>query len=50
MQRAGLRLVGDSIKTGAGGHRYFFIHPASTGGVLVEIVGSAGGPSGNGKP
>jgi LAO/AO transport system kinase len=24
---------------GAGGHRYFFVHPASTGGVLLEIVG-----------
>ena len=28
---------------GAGGHRYFFVHPASTGGVLMEIVGDAEG-------
>ena len=36
---AGVRLVGNGIQVGAGGHRYFFVHPASTGGVLVELVG-----------
>ncbi|MGH9597356.1 MAG: methylmalonyl-CoA epimerase, partial [Edaphobacter sp.] len=35
----GVRLASDSVRVGAGGHRYFFVHPASTGGVLVEIVG-----------
>jgi len=35
----GVRLASDSVGVGAGGHRYFFVHPASTGGVLVEIVG-----------
>jgi methylmalonyl-CoA epimerase len=35
----GVRLVSDAVRVGAGGHRYFFVHPASTGGVLVEIVG-----------
>ncbi len=39
----GVRLASDAVRVGAGGHRYFFVHPASTGGVLVEIVGSAGG-------
>lgn len=34
----GVRLVSDEIKTGAGGHRYIFIHPHSAGGVLVELV------------
>ncbi len=38
MQAAGVRLVSEAIKTGAGGHSYFFVHPASTGGVLLEIV------------
>ena len=38
----GMRLASDSVRVGAGGHRYFFVHPASTGGVLVEIVGSGG--------
>ena len=34
----GVRLVSDEIKTGAGGHQYVFVHPASTGGVLLELV------------
>lgn len=41
MRAAGLRLASDAVRVGAGGHRYFFIHPASTGGVLVELVESA---------
>ena len=35
----GLRLASECVRVGAGGHRYFFVHPASVGGVLVEIVG-----------
>jgi LAO/AO transport system kinase len=42
MKQQGVRLVSDEVKVGAGGHRYFFVHPASTGGVLVEIVGREG--------
>lgn len=34
----GVRLVSDEIKVGAGGHQYVFVHPASTGGVLLELV------------
>jgi methylmalonyl-CoA epimerase len=34
----GVRLVSNEIKTGAGGHRYVFVHPSSTGGVLLELV------------
>ncbi len=34
----GIRLVSDEIKTGAGGHQYIFVHPSSTGGVLLELV------------
>jgi methylmalonyl-CoA epimerase len=34
----GVRLVSEEIRVGAGGHRYIFIHPASTGGVLLELV------------
>jgi LAO/AO transport system kinase len=40
----GVRLASDAVKIGAGGHRYFFVHPASTGGVLLEIVGDAAEP------
>ena len=38
LKREGVRLVSDEIKTGAGGHRYVFVHPASAGGVLLELV------------
>jgi methylmalonyl-CoA epimerase len=34
----GIRLVSEEIKTGAGGHQYVFVHPSSTGGVLLELV------------
>jgi methylmalonyl-CoA epimerase len=34
----GVRLVSEEIRVGAGGHRYIFVHPASTGGVLLELV------------
>ena len=36
----GVRLVSEEIKAGAGGHRYVFVHPQSTGGVLLELVDS----------
>ncbi len=38
MKKDGVRLVSDEIKTGAGGHKYVFVHPSSTGGVLMELV------------
>ena len=38
LKREGVRLVTDEIKTGAGGHRYVFVHPSSAGGVLLELV------------
>jgi methylmalonyl-CoA epimerase len=41
LKAQGVRLASDSIQTGAGGHKYFFVHPASAGGVLIEIVGDA---------
>jgi methylmalonyl-CoA epimerase len=36
----GVRLVSNEIKIGAGGHRYVFVHPQSTAGVLLELVES----------
>jgi LAO/AO transport system kinase len=39
MQAAGVRLASDRVRVGAGGYRYFFVHPSSTGGVLIELVG-----------
>ena len=38
LKKDGVRLVSDEIKTGAGGHGYVFVHPSSTGGVLLELV------------
>lgn len=38
LKQDGVRLVSDEIKTGAGGHRYVFVHPSSAGGVLLELV------------
>ena len=38
LKKDSVRLVSDEIKTGAGGHQYVFVHPASTGGVLLELV------------
>jgi methylmalonyl-CoA epimerase len=38
LKKDGVRLVSDDIKIGAGGHRYVFVHPSSTGGVLLELV------------
>jgi methylmalonyl-CoA epimerase len=40
LKREGVRLVSEDIKTGAGGHRYVFVHPQSAGGVLLELVDS----------
>jgi methylmalonyl-CoA epimerase len=39
LKQSGTRLISEEIKTGAGGHAYVFVHPASTGGVLLELVG-----------
>jgi len=33
----GIQLINESPRTGADGKRYAFIHPKSTGGVLVEL-------------
>ena len=40
LKKDGVRLVSDEIKSGAGGHQYVFVHPSSTGGVLLELVES----------
>src|ERR1700728_1834007 len=37
LKAQGARLISEDIQIGAGGHLYFFVHPSSTGGVLLEI-------------
>ncbi|HEY0671610.1 MAG TPA: methylmalonyl-CoA epimerase [Longimicrobiales bacterium] len=38
LKTAGVRLIDESPRAGAGGHRVAFLHPSSTSGVLVELV------------
>ena len=37
LKQNGTRLISEDIKVGAGGHLYIFVHPSSTGGVLLEL-------------
>ena len=37
LKAQGARLLNDP-RPGAGGHLYVFVHPASTGGVLLELI------------
>ena len=37
LKSRGVRLVNEQIQVGAGGHLYVFVHPSSTGGVLLEL-------------
>jgi len=37
LKAAGARLLNEP-RAGAGGHLYTFVHPASTGGVLLELI------------
>lgn len=37
LQAEGVEIVSPAVQVGAGGHLYFFVHPKSAGGVLVEI-------------
>jgi methylmalonyl-CoA/ethylmalonyl-CoA epimerase len=37
LKENGARLISDKVQIGAGGHLYFFVHPSSAGGVLLEI-------------
>ena len=41
LKAQGARLTSDEIRIGAEGYRYVFVHPASAGGVLLELIESA---------
>lgn len=45
LKSAGCRLLSEP-RTGAGGHSYVFVHPRSTGGVLLELVANIHSPEG----
>jgi methylmalonyl-CoA/ethylmalonyl-CoA epimerase len=38
LKASGTRFISEDIKIGAGGHLYVFVHPSSSGGVLLELV------------
>lgn len=44
LRAAGARIV-NKPQTSAGGHQYVFVHPASTGGVLLELIQDQEEPS-----
>lgn len=41
-REAGAELLPPGIRRGAGGHRVAFLHPSSTGGVLLELSEASG--------
>jgi methylmalonyl-CoA epimerase len=41
LAESGVPAIGEGVRRGAGGHRVAFLHPKSTGGVLVELVEDA---------
>ena len=38
LKEKGYRLIDETPRVGAGGHKIAFIHPKSTGGVLTELI------------
>jgi methylmalonyl-CoA/ethylmalonyl-CoA epimerase len=38
LQDAGVQLIDSKPRIGARGHQVAFLHPKSTGGILVELV------------
>ena len=37
LKKSGVRLINEQIQVRAGGHPYVFVHPSSSGGVLLEL-------------
>jgi methylmalonyl-CoA/ethylmalonyl-CoA epimerase len=37
-RRAGYRLIDETPRSGAGGHRIAFVHPKATAGILLELT------------
>lgn len=42
LKARGARLISEEVQVGVGGHLYFFVHPSSAGGVLLEICQNPG--------
>ena len=44
LKAMGVRLIDESPRVGARGHRVAFVHPEATGGVLIELVEKSSSP------
>ena len=44
LRAEGVELIDEEPRTGGGGHRIAFVHPRSTGGVLIELIEDAHAP------
>lgn len=42
LKEAGVELIDQEPRPGAGGHSVAFLHPRSTGGILIELVEGSG--------
>jgi methylmalonyl-CoA/ethylmalonyl-CoA epimerase len=38
LRREGIELIDEEPRVGGGGHRIAFVHPRSTGGILIELI------------
>ena len=45
LKAAGVRLIDEEPRVGAGGHLVAFVHPSATGGVLVELAEDVSHPT-----
>jgi methylmalonyl-CoA/ethylmalonyl-CoA epimerase len=46
LRSEGVELIDEQPRMGGGGHRIAFVHPRSTGGILIELIEDAGGVDG----
>jgi methylmalonyl-CoA/ethylmalonyl-CoA epimerase len=46
LRTEGVELIDEQPRIGGGGHRVAFVHPRSTGGILVELIEDAEGDAG----
>jgi methylmalonyl-CoA/ethylmalonyl-CoA epimerase len=46
LRSEGVELIDEKPRMGGGGHRIAFVHPRSTGGILIELIEDAGGGDG----
>ena len=45
LRTEGVELIDEEPRAGGGGHRIAFVHPRSTGGILIELIEDPDAPS-----